>query len=79
MTALIALEGVGVRYGREPVLEDVDLAIAELAAFKRGGGGTIVETSVVGLKRDPAFVAYVDHIWKLIEDDVRASVIEEHA
>ena len=33
----------------------------------------------LGLKRDPAFVAYVDHIWKLIEDDVRASVIEEHA
>src|SRR5437868_10665325 len=31
----------------------------------------------LGLKRDPAFVAYVDHIWKLIEDDVRASVIEE--
>ena len=34
-------------------LEDVDLAIAELAAYKRGGGSTIVETSVVGLKRDP--------------------------
>jgi len=33
----------------------------------------------LGLKRDRAFVAYVDHIWKLIEDDVRASVIEEHA
>jgi NitT/TauT family transport system ATP-binding protein len=31
------------------------------------------------LKRDPQFVAYVDRIWKLIEDDVRASVIEEHA
>jgi hypothetical protein len=25
------------------------------------------------------FVAYVDRIWRLIEDDVRASVIEEHA
>ena len=23
------------------------------------------------------FVRYVDHIWRLIEDDVRASVIEE--
>jgi NitT/TauT family transport system ATP-binding protein len=33
----------------------------------------------LGLKRDPAFVAYVDHIWRLIEDDVRASVIEERA
>jgi NitT/TauT family transport system ATP-binding protein len=31
------------------------------------------------IKRTPEFVAYVDHIWRLIEDDVRASVIEEHA
>ena len=30
------------------------------------------------IKRKPEFMAYVDHIWKLIEDDVRASVIEEH-
>jgi NitT/TauT family transport system ATP-binding protein len=30
------------------------------------------------IKRKPEFIAYVDHIWKLIEDDVRASVIEEH-
>ena len=29
-------------------------------------------------KRTPEFVAYVDHIWRLIEDDVRASVIEEN-
>ncbi len=33
----------------------------------------------LSLKRTPQFVAYVDHIWKLIEDDVRASVLEEHA
>jgi NitT/TauT family transport system ATP-binding protein len=32
----------------------------------------------LSLKRTPQFVAYVDHIWKLIEDDVRASVIDEH-
>ncbi|MDB5597523.1 MAG: ssuB 1 [Hyphomicrobiales bacterium] len=31
------------------------------------------------IKRTPAFMKYVDHIWKLIEDDVRASVLEEHA
>jgi NitT/TauT family transport system ATP-binding protein len=30
------------------------------------------------LKRTPDFVAYVDHIWKLIEDDVRTAVIHEH-
>jgi NitT/TauT family transport system ATP-binding protein len=29
------------------------------------------------IKRTPEFVAYVDHIWRMIEDDVRASVIEE--
>ncbi|MDO9442051.1 MAG: ABC transporter ATP-binding protein [Beijerinckiaceae bacterium] len=31
------------------------------------------------MKRTPEFVKYVDHIWKLIEEDVRASVLEEHA
>ena len=33
----------------------------------------------LAIKRAPEFVAYVDRIWRLIEDDVRASVIEEHA
>ena len=31
----------------------------------------------LALKRTPEFVRYVDHIWRLIEDDVRMSVIEE--
>jgi NitT/TauT family transport system ATP-binding protein len=31
----------------------------------------------LSLKRTPGFVAYVDRIWRLIEDDVRTSVIEE--
>jgi NitT/TauT family transport system ATP-binding protein len=30
------------------------------------------------MKRTPEFMKYVDHIWKLIEEDVRASVLEEH-
>jgi NitT/TauT family transport system ATP-binding protein len=30
------------------------------------------------LKRTPEFVTYVDHIWKLIENDVRQSVLHEH-
>lgn len=30
------------------------------------------------MKRTPEFVAYVDHIWSLIEKDVRQSVLEEH-
>ena len=36
------------------LLGDVELAIAELDGYKKAGGSTIVETSVVGLKRDPA-------------------------
>jgi NitT/TauT family transport system ATP-binding protein len=32
----------------------------------------------LSIKRTPKFVEYVDHIWKLIEEDVRASVLEEH-
>jgi NitT/TauT family transport system ATP-binding protein len=31
----------------------------------------------LAIKRTPQFVGYVDRIWRLIEDDVRASVIEE--
>ena len=30
------------------------------------------------IKRSPEFVEYVDHIWRLIEDDVRHAVIHEH-
>ena len=33
----------------------------------------------LAIKRTPEFVAYVDHIWRLIEDDVRTAVIQEHA
>jgi NitT/TauT family transport system ATP-binding protein len=32
----------------------------------------------LAMKRTPEFVAYVDHIWSLIEKDVRQSVLEEH-
>ena len=31
----------------------------------------------LGLKRTPDFVRYVDHIWSLIEEDVRESVLHE--
>lgn len=30
------------------------------------------------IKRTPKFVGYVDHIWRLIENDVRESVLQEH-
>jgi NitT/TauT family transport system ATP-binding protein len=32
----------------------------------------------LAIKRTPEFVAYVDYIWRLIEDDVRTAVIHEH-
>ena len=31
----------------------------------------------LALKRTPEFVAYVDRIWKMIEDDVRSAVMDE--
>ena len=31
----------------------------------------------LSVKRSPEFVAYVERIWRLIEDDVRLSVLEE--
>ena len=34
---------------------------------------------IAALKRTPEFVAYVDHIWTMIEHDVRAAVIDERA
>ncbi len=33
----------------------------------------------LAIKRTAEFIRYVDHIWRLIEEDVRASVIEEKA
>ena len=40
---------------------------------------TLPRPRVLAMKRTPEFVRYVDHIWRLIEDDVRASVIDERA
>jgi NitT/TauT family transport system ATP-binding protein len=53
--------------GRRPgrVREDINVALPRPRAL--------------AIKRAPEFVAYVDRIWRLIEDDVRASVIDEHA
>src|SRR5215468_8502065 len=47
------------------IREDIDIALSRPRAL--------------AVKRASEFVAYVDRIWRLIEDDVRASVIEEHA
>jgi phosphotriesterase-related protein len=44
-------------WGRNPFdsrLEDEADAIAELLAFKAAGGGTVVEVTSIGLRRDPA-------------------------
>ena len=40
---------------------------------------TLPRPRALPIKRTPEFVRYVDQIWRLIEDDVRASVIEERA
>jgi NitT/TauT family transport system ATP-binding protein len=40
---------------------------------------TLQRPRSLSLKRTPEFVRYVDHIWRLIEDDVRAAVREELA
>ena len=37
----------------------------------------LLRPRALAIKRTAEFVRYVDHIWRLIEDDVRASVIEE--
>jgi NitT/TauT family transport system ATP-binding protein len=54
-------------FGRRPgrLQESVDIALPRPRSLP--------------LKRTPAFVHYVDHIWRLIEDDVRAAVREELA
>ena len=40
---------------------------------------TLPRPRALGIKRTPEFVAYVDHIWRLIENDVRESVLHENA
>jgi NitT/TauT family transport system ATP-binding protein len=52
-------------FGRRPgrIVETIDVALPR--------------PRLLPLKRTPEFVLYVDRIWRLIEDDVRTSVIEE--
>ena len=76
--------------GRKTVLfvthqidEAVFLADRVLVFARRPGRlreGVVIELPrprALAIKRTAEFVRYVDHIWRLIEDDVRASVIEE--
>jgi NitT/TauT family transport system ATP-binding protein len=76
--------------GRKTVLfvthqidEAVFLADRVLVFARRPGRlreSVVVELSrprTLAIKRTAEFIRYVDHIWRLIEDDVRASVIEE--
>jgi NitT/TauT family transport system ATP-binding protein len=53
-------------FARRPgrILEDVRIALPR--------------PRTLSTKREPAFVALVDHIWRLIENDVRESVLVEH-
>ena len=76
--------------GRKTVLfvtHQIDEAVFlsdRVLVFARRPGRLLENVSIdlprpraLAIKRTPEFVAYVDHIWRLIEDDVRASVIEE--
>lgn len=44
---------------REMMLNDVDLAVAELSRFAAAGGGTVVEVTTPDLSRDPAGLAEI--------------------
>jgi NitT/TauT family transport system ATP-binding protein len=76
--------------GRKTVLfvtHQIDEAVFlsdRVLVFARRPGRLLENVSIdlprpraLAIKRTPEFVAYVDRIWRLIEDDVRASVIEE--
>lgn len=41
------------------LLDDVDLAAEEIQAFKRAGGSTIVDATIIGLGRDPLALRHV--------------------
>ena len=40
---------------------------------------TLPRPRALSVKRSPEFSAYVERIWRLIEDDVRRSVLDEFA
>jgi NitT/TauT family transport system ATP-binding protein len=59
-------------------LADRVLVFARRPRAGRAGCGRMSRsTRSLAIKCTAEFVRYVDHIWRLIEDDVRASVIEE--
>ncbi len=77
--------------GRKTVLfvtHQIDEAVFlsdRVLVFARRPGRILEEVTIdlprprtMATKRDPKFVALVDHIWKLIEHDVRESVLLEH-
>jgi phosphotriesterase-related protein len=47
------------RHADNSLLDDVDLAIAELRRFKEAGGGTVVDATNPDLKRDPEALARI--------------------
>lgn len=49
----LLLDAWGLRQLYEAILDDEQLAIEEVALFKAAGGGTIVDPTNIGLKRDP--------------------------
>ena len=77
--------------GRKTVLfvtHQIDEAVFlsdRVLVFARRPGRILEEVPIdlprprtMATKRDPKFVGLVDHIWRLIENDVRESVLHEH-
>ncbi|MDW5592861.1 hypothetical protein VSS74_00830 [Conexibacter stalactiti] len=50
----ILVDGWGIRELYDAILDDEELAVAEVARYKAAGGGTICDPTNIGLARDPA-------------------------
>jgi len=53
---LINVEWIETRFALDGILDDEDLASEELAAFKAGGGSSVVDLTNIGLRRNPLAV-----------------------
>lgn len=50
----LLVDGWGIRELYDAILDDEELAVAEVARYKAAGGGTICDPTNIGLARDPA-------------------------
>lgn len=57
----ILVDGWGLRQLYEAILDDEQIALAELVRFREAGGGTVCDPTNVGLGRDPEALARLSH------------------